>query len=400
LGERNDRREALLVFGLALGLHVGAAVLAVRPLELPLTHLGVYFDGHVYIEIAKSFPLPYASEGRHYLGHAPGYPALIALLRALAPGLVNWGAAALLASWLPAALAAVAFHALCRAAGCRALWPSLLFVVGNPRWFVMGSTAHAEPLAMLFTLLAMHACLRGWLARSVGALGLASLVRFPALLVGPAVAFGFLVTRRRLELRSWLALAAPLLLLAALQLYLYARIPGFRGMSEEHRVFWDVRLAPPFAFLLASSKLSPRLLAITLATLLFYLAALVIGLRPAERERWPLALWIAGIVLFHVSLEGELAIRAFTRLAVLAWPAALLIVWRCVGARVPAALAAALCLAGAIGSVAYASGHVEAAVVHQTRMHAVIADEIRLLDHDEPHWVDFATHRRRPPPPP
>ena len=134
-----DRRESLLVFALALAFQVATAALAAQSAGIPLAHLGVYFDGHLYIEIAKSFPLPYAPEGRHYLGHAPGYPALIALLRQLTPASwVDWGLAALLASWIPAALSASAFHALCRAAGCAPLWPTLLFVVANPRWLLIG----------------------------------------------------------------------------------------------------------------------------------------------------------------------------------------------------------------------------------------------------------------------
>jgi len=29
-----------------------------------------------------------------------------------------------------------------------------------------------------------------------------------------------------------------------------------------------------------------------------------------------------------------------------------------------------------------------------------LRDEVRLLDHDQPHWVDFARRVRNPPPPP
>jgi hypothetical protein len=399
-GERGCGRAALAALLAAFVMHAAAAALGAQAAGIPLSELGVYFDGHLYVEIAKSFPLPYASEGRHYLGQAPGYPAAIALVRALTPdGLVNWGLAALLAAWLPAALSAAAFAALCRAAGCAPLVPALLFVVANPRWLVMGATAHAEPLAMLFTILAFTAALRGRLAPSVAALTAASLARFPAVLAGPALAWAFLVTRRRVGLRVWLALAAPLAALALLHVYLWARIPGFRGVIEAHRVFWDAGLGLPFAPLASLFALQPRALALTLGTLLFYLAAVAVGLRPAERERRALALWVAGIVLFHLSLEGEVAIRAFTRLAVLAWPAALLILWRWLGGRIPFPLAAGACVALAALSLGWARAQIQAAAIHQARQQELLREEIRLLDHDEPHWFDFARRVRIPPPP-
>jgi hypothetical protein len=398
-------RAVLAVFGFALAFHVSIALLAARASDIPLSHLGVYFDGHVYIEIAKSFPLPFAAEGRHYLGHAPGYPAAIAGVRALTPPyLVNWGLAALLASWTAAALSAAAFFVLCRAVGCAPLWPSLLFVVANPSWLVIGSTAHAESLAMLLSILAFVACFRNRLAASAGALSFATLARFPAVLAGPALAWGFLVTRRRRDWRTWLALAAPLAALALLQLYLFARIPGFLSVLESHRVFWDARLGIPFGFLFELPALRanglPPTLVLTLATLLVYVSAVAIGFRPGERERWVLPLWVAGILLFHASLSGEVAFRAFTRLAVLAWPGALLVFWRWIGVKLPPAVAAGVCLVLALSSLSYARAQIEGAVIGQARVQTFLRDEIRLLDHDQPHWVDFASRVRNPPPPP
>jgi len=395
-------RAGLVVFGLALAFQIATAALGARAVGIPLSHLGVYFDGHLYLEIAKSFPLPYAAEGRHYLGQAPAYPAAIALVRALTPNsLVNWGLAGLLASWIPAALSASAFFVLCRAAGCPPLWPSLLFVVANPSWLLVGSTAHAEPLAMLFSILAVVACLRNRLGASMGALSLATLARFPAVLAGPALAWGFLVTRRRRDWRTWLSLASPLAALALLQLYLFARIPDFLGVAEAHRVFWDAKLGPPFASVLALPALWEGVvappLALTLATMLLYVAAIAIGLRPRERERWVLPLWVAGIVLFHVSLSGEVALRAFTRLAVLAWPGALLVFWRWAGVKLPHAVAAAACLVAAVASLGHARAQIEGAVIGQTRQQAFLREEIGLLDHDQPHWFDFARRVRNPP---
>ena len=66
----------------------------------------------------------------HYdLGQAPGCPALIFLLEEVRPG--NWGTAAIAASVLPVAGAAVVFHALAGRFGIHALWPTVAFIVVN-----------------------------------------------------------------------------------------------------------------------------------------------------------------------------------------------------------------------------------------------------------------------------
>ena len=137
-------------------------------------------------------------------------------------------------------------------------------------------------------------------------------------------------------------------------------------------MFWDVETRAPFAAAPALPAAGARCTPGHAAdAALLRLGAIGIGFRPPERARWVLPLWVAGIVLFHVSLSGEVAIRAFTRLAVLAWPAALLIHWRWVGVKLPAALVAGVGLALAVSSVGYARAYVQAAVVFQarTRLH-------------------------------
>ena len=144
-----DIRVLGVVFVCALALHVFTAWLIAYTAQMPLLRLGAFFDAGLYIEIAKSYPLPYAPEGPDYLGQAPGYPAVIAFLRALTPRpYLHWGALALLASWLSAALAAAAFYVLCRELDLEPLWPTVAFVVANPRWLSVASTVHAEEVPL------------------------------------------------------------------------------------------------------------------------------------------------------------------------------------------------------------------------------------------------------------
>ena len=62
-------------------------------------------------------------------------------------------AVATFASWVPAALSAVAFYVLCRELDLEPLWPTVAYVVANPRWLSVASTPHAEGLAMLLLLI-------------------------------------------------------------------------------------------------------------------------------------------------------------------------------------------------------------------------------------------------------
>ena len=67
-----------------------------------MRNLAAFYDGHLYLEIAKSFPLPYPPAALDYAGHAPAYPALVSLLHVVSSWAhPHWGWLALLASWGP-----------------------------------------------------------------------------------------------------------------------------------------------------------------------------------------------------------------------------------------------------------------------------------------------------------
>jgi len=402
---RADLLPVALLIALSLGLQIGIALQVTRGVGMPLAWLGVFFDGYLYLDIARSFPLPFSPEGRDYLGQAPGYPALIYLARQLTPlDPVNWGALALAASWLPAALSAGAFHAVCRAAGIAPFWPSLAFIVANPRWLSVAATAHPEGLAMLFVLLTAAAQLRGRLGWAVVWLSLAGLTRFPALLIGAALAFDSLWVQRRRDLRTFALLALPLLVFAAHNFYLFVRIPGYAGMGEAHAVFWDTHLTWPFAALienamgwLQGTAPGPNF-AVTYASVTFYLVALAVGLREREPRVRFLMVWLTAIILFHVSLAGDWGGFDFARLAILAWPAALILVWRRVRCSAPpAAAAAGWAVAGALSAAITADLLIDA-VRWQRASYPWPTISIRRLEAEQPRWFDFGARYRAPGP--
>ena len=413
--DSRERLELAGVIALALGLPVLIAALGIQGAGRPLSHLGVFYDGHLYIEIARSFPLPFADAARDYLGQAPGYPALIALVRSLTPsGLVDWGAAALLASWIPGALAAGAFYLLCRDLGLSALGPSLLFVLANPRWLVVASGPRPEPLAMLLTVLLARATLRGNLGVAVAWLSALALVRFPALVLGAPLAVHFLFSaesaregdarapwrRSGAELLRTLAwLAVPLAVFGLYNLYLELRLEDFPGIWGAHRIFWDTHPTWPFSSLRAALTRrfwgrDATLYVLTYASLAFYLLSVVAGFRVRERRLWFLPLSTAALVLFHASLSGLTGAWDFTRLVILAWPSALLCICLAIPPLQRSAVSVPLALAlGAFG-FAFARGKIEHTAGRQSRIQPFMAEGIARLDADEPRWIDFrALHR-------
>jgi hypothetical protein len=393
---RSDALPIALLIALSLFLEIGIAVAVTRSTAMPLAWLGVFFDGYLYLDIARSFPLPFSPEGRDYLGQAPGYPALIYGMRQLTPlDTVNWGVLALAASWLAGALCAGAFYLVCRAAGLAPFWPSVAFVVANPRWLSVSATAHPESLAMLFVLLTAAAQLRGRLGQAVIWLSLAGLTRFPALLIGAALAFDVLLVQRRRDLRAFALLSLPLLAFAAHNLYLFLRIPGFAGMGEAHSVFWDTHPTWPFQSLfenavrwLQGTAPGPNF-GITYLSVAFYLASLVAGLFEREPRLRFLVVWLAVVLLFHVSLAGEWGGFDFARLVILAWPAALILLWRRIPlAPRPRAAAVGWAAAGVL-SAAITSNLLSEAVRWQRASYPWPAISVRRLHAEQPHWFDF-----------
>jgi hypothetical protein len=402
---RKDKIEIGFLIILALAVELGIALYAVGEAKVPLESLAVYFDGHLYLEIARSFPVPYSPAGPDYLGHSPGYPGLAWFLHVLLPNrLVDWGGALLLAAWIPAALAPGVFYLLCRELQISAFWPSFLFIAGNPRWLTLSATPHPEPLAVLLVIAILLAYQRQRLAWCMFLLSLAVLTRYPAILIGLPIAFGTILIRRDWSPKTIAILASPLAVFGAFNAYLFLRIPDFAGISAAHRVFWITGPTWPFAALWGNAErwLWPPdypLFEVTYASLLFYLVMIPVGFRPSERRAWLLPVWVATIVLFHVSLSGILGAWDFARLVVLAWPAALLIFWKALGTRLPGPAVGALCVLALLFSAWFANAQIRNVLAFQMESQPILKEKARTLSSDEPSWTDFRALTRPAGPP-
>lgn len=388
---RSDAVPLVAIAGVQLALFAWTVWTATERGLIPFGALGVYYDGSFYIEIAKSFPLPYGPEALDYTSHAPGYALLIWIVHGLS--WVDWGTAALLASWIPAALASVAFWVLCREVGLAPFLPTLVFALANPRWIQLAATPHAASAAMLLAVLTLLAWYRGQLGRCALWLSLGTLVRYPTLLSVGVIALGVVVEARGIPWRRLLVLIWPGVALAALNLYLWATIPDFRGVWAAHAPFWDepLRLSVPFSAVLEEyqkhwDRASGQIL-LSWASLFVFGGAILLGLRREVRGDIVLPAWVALILLFHASLSGTHSFWEISRLAILAWPAAVLIYWKSFEARARAVLIVPACAGLATCGLWFAQDNIGWAMLAQNK-----SGSLERLEVDEPR---FTVYRKR-----
>jgi len=212
------------------------------------------------------------------------------------------------------------------------------------------------------------------------------------------LAWFVLVTRRDARDRTLVVLSLPLFVFALFNAYLHQRIPGYVGLDAAHGIFWDVSLSWPFASLVENAERwlwakDYPIFEVTYGSIAFYVVASLVGLRPRERMFRLLPIWILAIVLFHASLSGIVGVWDFARLVLLAWPAALLAVWRLAAPRLPSVVGLLLCGLAGVFSGWFALAQIDATVAMQTTgpVFSDLPHSIERLDDDAPRWLHLGS---------
>lgn len=327
------------LFGWALALRVLTAFAISRVSGVSLRNLALFYDGHLYLLVSKTWPKLYSDPRAFFPAFPetpdfltvwfPAYPAAIRLWTGVAGGDIQL--AALLASWFAGALAVVLFYELAREYVESPLFAAFLFSFLPYTWLLGGSVAMVESTylcALIGCVLAVHHGRVGWAAALAAVTVLSQKSGF---LLLPALVLGARPRARAL----WPVLAA-VAAAAILQGYLWWRFGDpFVNARAARDVFGNEGgwFAIPFAafvkWMLEPGSLFadlywPRKAIIVLE------AACYVGLLVWAIRRWSprltlLVCWLGTVVLFHSLLKGIFAFYAFPRFMVMAAPAALLL---------------------------------------------------------------------------
>ena len=119
----------------------------------PLTGLAQWFDGAAYMRIAESFPLPYhepsmIADTKTY----PLFPLMIFLFNLVLRNIVL---SSYLVVTLASTLAVVVFYKIASKFSDHAFSLAILFSCFSPNWVHCSTFLYAEPIFMLFLLLAV-----------------------------------------------------------------------------------------------------------------------------------------------------------------------------------------------------------------------------------------------------
>jgi len=332
-------RSVVVVSGLllaAIAVRVAALLVASGVTGLPIERLALYFDGHEYITIAQSFPLPYTPGLWIETSWLPGYPLAIAIAFQVVG---NYAVAALLVSILVSAAAGPLLFALARDRP-GAVPAAMLLTVVPPIWLTASTLAFSESLFLPLVLATVLLGRQGRFSAALVTAVLAASTRHAGVLLAPIL----LVQRWGRGERRPLALAAcalPVLVLPLFNLYLHVRIPGFPGLeSVRMSVFGRSAFTIPFQSLLQASwwALLGRWEAILQVLSLVAVAVSIVD--ALFHREFDLAVWAGGFLALVVSLNGFWAFFQMDRLLLPALPVALLALARL---RISAPVAAIAC---------------------------------------------------------
>ncbi len=162
----------LFLFAVGLRAITALAISLVSGISLP--NLALFYDGHMYILIARTLPALYShlkmffpnfpEDPRYITAWFPVYPSFIKLL-ALFTG--DLRLAALIAAWLAGGIAVVLFYELAKAYLKNPLFAAVLFSFLPTAWFLDGSLALAESTfvcLLLACILTLQNGKNGWAA--------------------------------------------------------------------------------------------------------------------------------------------------------------------------------------------------------------------------------------------
>ncbi len=335
-------RVALFVWSVAL--RVAACLTLAEISGIDALDLSLYFDGHIYQLIARTFPHPYQDihslfaqfpKSPTYLtAWFPAYPFLIWTVNL---AIHDLRLSALVVSWAAAGLAVVAFYELARRSTDRPLPAAVAFSFLPPEWLLCGSLAFVEPLFVCLFTATMAFFVAGRRNAAIVAAALTVVTQKSGILLLPVLMLSLWNGSLKSTIRAGWPYLAALVPAAALQTYLWLAFSDPTiNFATHRRVFGGSYLTFPFLSIISGLNETRSALPglfwtrklMTLGSVVFYAGTWVWCWRRRTPEETPLLAWLGVVTVFVLSLAGSWGYYAFPRLCVVAAPPALLLLAR------------------------------------------------------------------------
>lgn len=327
-----------VLFLFAVGLRMITALAISWESGVSLRNLALFYDGHLYILIAKTLPalydniqgfFPNFSDNPAFItGWFPVYPSVIRLASLFTGDL---RLAALITAWVAGGIAVVLFYELATDYLKNPLFAASIFTFLPTGWYIGGSLALVESTYICLLLACVLTLQRGKYGWAALFAALTMITQKSGFLILPILVFAAR-PRRRALLPIVCAIAAA----AALQLYLWwlfgdplinARAnetvfsggKGWFGFPFAGFIKWMLDPGTPFQGMFWQRKF-----VIVLETT-FHLAVLLCALLRYSQRMTVFTVWLGIVLIFFASLAGPWSFYALPRFVSMASPAAIML---------------------------------------------------------------------------
>jgi hypothetical protein len=338
VGQPNKYFVYIGLFLFAVGLRVAAAVSISYVSGVSLRNLALFYDGHMYLIVAKTIPeiysnvttfFPEFSENPAYVtGWFPVYPILISFFGLMTGDL---RLSALIVAWSAGGIAVVLFYELAKEYMNSPFFAAILFSFLPPAWLIGGSLALVESTYVCILLAFFLSFKRDWPILAALFAALTMLTQKSGFLILPILIFA----ARPLK-RAIFPFISAIVAAVVLQMYLWwlfgdplMNIKAQSAAFGSGSGFFGLPFAGYLKGLLSSGNLFSGLFwtrkIIIFIETAFYIGTILWAWRNTSQRMSLLTVWLSIVLLFYASLTGIFSFYAFPRYMTMACPAAIIL---------------------------------------------------------------------------
>jgi len=301
------RNKAIQIFLIALGTRLLILLLLHFVSKYPFSELASWYDGEAYLDIARSFPLPYDSPSM--FAKTKFYPLFPLFIYVTNLFFHHITASAYFVVVVASSLSVVVFYNIAKDYSDRSFELAILFCFFPPQWTLVSTFVWSEPVFIFFLLLAVYFFLKSRYVLSFSSLGLVGIAR-PVGVIFIFSFFLFILIQERKRfffmVKYFLISCIPFLLF---HIYLYSTYGEFLVFVDAKLGYGGTFFSYPFDALI-TGLLDPKTLFLrklyTSSIFVLYLISGIFALNFFRKEEYRfICLLFLPYFIFLVFLKGE-----------------------------------------------------------------------------------------------